>query len=177
MISIKITSLSLKVLFAITLPLLFFISCKKDKNACWQAYDVFGIEVTGLVICDKTQSEAEAAYPRYLFCNAAEAKYCWRVQQANGGIFYTGSMPQSIADKMWLRYGYTYTKFDCNNICQWKIFEKSKSKITGSFQPVTQYIETYTTDTCTKLFVGRIITIRETADSLITREYAEKLRY
>ncbi len=175
MTGIKITSLPLKILFTTALLFIFLISCKKDKNTCWQAFDPFGIDVTGLVLCDKTQSEAEAAYPRYMFYNTTEPKYCWKQQQANGSVYYSNSLPQSIADKLWKPFGYTYSKIDCNSFCRWKIFEKRKSKVTGLFQPVNVYVETYATDTCTKLFVGRVVTIRETADSLITREFTEKL--
>jgi len=47
--------------------------------------------------------------------------------------------------------------------------------ITGQFSPTGEFAETLLSrDSCNKLFVGRIITIRETADSLITRELVEK---
>jgi hypothetical protein len=164
----------LKILFTTALLFIFCMACKKDNKACWQAFDWAGIDVRGLVICDKTQEEAQAAYPQFWFYNSNEAKYCWRLQPANAGVSYTGNIPQSMADKMWAAFGYTYTKIDCNSFCKWKIFEKSKSKITGFFQPVSLYYETYTTDTCSKLFVGRVVTVRETTDSLITREFIEK---
>ena len=172
------TSIS-KSLFLLTLHFLFcFSSCKKDRvdtKACWQAFDPLGADVKNLVLCDKTKTEAEAAYPQYWFYNSSETKFCWRVQPPNSSIFYTSNIPQSMADKMWAAYGYTYTKVDCNSFCTWKILEKSKSKVTGFYQPVKQFVETYTTDTCTKLFVGRVVTVRETTDSLITREFTQKL--
>lgn len=162
---------------------LFVIGCGKSgdstpappTNPCWQAFDPLGADVNGLQICNKTQAEAEATWPQYWFYNAGEAKYCWRAQQSGGPVFYAGNIPQSMADKMWALYGYTYTKVDCSSFCKWQIIEKRKSKNTGLYVPNRLFVETLFADTCFKLFEGKIVMHQETIDSLITREFFKKL--
>lgn len=58
--------------------------------------------------------------------------------------------------------------------CRWELYLKSKSKITGFYQPTRRIVETYsgsTADTCSKLFVGKEVILRETTDSIITVIY------
>jgi hypothetical protein len=71
--------------------------------------------------------------------------------------------------------GYQFAKVDCESFCYCEWHEKRKSKITGLFGLTGAFGEIILSkDSCSKLFVGRVITIRETADSLITREVVEK---
>jgi hypothetical protein len=143
-------------------------------NPCWQAFDPSGTDVVGLQICNKTQAEAEATWPQYWFYNAGEAKYCWRVQPATGPVLYATDIPQSMANKMGSSYGYSFTKVDCRSFCKWQIIEKRKSKMTGLYTPTRTFFETLFPDTCSKLFVGKIVTYQETIDSLVTREFYKK---
>ena len=172
---------SLITLFLISVTFLLSGTCNKNDdiplvtNPCWQAFSPLGADVNGLLICDKTKAEAEAAWPQYWFYNSTETKYCWRAQQGANPVFYAGNIPQSMADKMWASYGYTYVKVDCNSFCNWQILEKHKSKITGLYKPTLLYYETLFPDSCSKLFVGKIVTYRETTDSLITREFSKKM--
>jgi hypothetical protein len=166
-------------LFSVTF--LLSATCNKTDdlpavtNPCWQAFDPLGTDVNGLLICDKTKAETEAAWPQYWFYNAVETKYCWKAQQGTNPVFYAADIPQSMADKMWALYGYSYTKVDCSSFCKWQIIEKRKSKITGLFTPNRLYVETLFADTCSKLFAGKIVIYQETTDSLVTREFFKKL--
>ena len=149
-----------------------FSSCEKEKT-CWQAFDPAGIDVPGLVICDKTKAEAEAEFPNYWFYNASEDKYCWQVIY-QGNTYYTKNVPESMAARMWTT-GYVYSKVDCNSFCLWEYHEKRRSKSTGLYAETRLRQETFFQDSCNKLFVGRIITINETADTLYTREFVKKI--
>jgi hypothetical protein len=165
-------TLSKTILF-IPLMLLFCSSCKKEKKGCWQAYSEFGEVITGLEVCDKTKQEAEDSQP-YRFANTEETKYCWRVQPPGSNIYNMGDIPQSITDGISAKYGYVYTKVPCNSFCTWELVEKRKSKITNTYSPSRSLLETFTTDTCSKLFVGKLVIYNETADSIITREFNTK---
>ena len=172
---------SLITLFLFSVTFLLSGTCNKNDdisvvtNPCWQAFDPQGADVNGLLICDKTKAEAEAAWPQYWFYNAGETKYCWKGQQGANPFFYASNIPESMADKMRSTYGYTFTKVDCSSFCNWQILEKHKSKITGLYKPTLVYHETLFSDSCSKLFVGKIVIYRETTDSLITREFSKKM--
>ena len=147
---------SLIALFLMSVTFLLSGTCNKNDdiplvtNPCWQAFSPLGADVNGLLICDKTKAEAEAAWPQYWFYNSTETKYWWKAQQGANPVFYAGNIPQSMADK-------------------------HKSKITGLYKPTLLYYETLFPDSCSKLFVGKIVTYRETTDSLITREFSKKM--
>ena len=155
--------------------IILFSNCQKDGKGCWQAFDPQGYDAPGLVLCDKTKAEAEEAYPQYWFYRSGEKKYCWRVQIGINN-YYTWDVPEPMVDKYKEYNGaYNFTKVDCGSFCFCEWYEKRKSKITGQFGPTLPITETILLpDSCSKLSVGRIITIRETADSLITRELVEK---
>ncbi len=161
------------------LILITLCGCKKENNnsvnakACWQGYQN-GYDLPGLVVCDKTKTEAEALHPGYMFYNVNETKFCWLVS-GNGTNGKVRNRPVSVADAIWKPQGYSYSKIDCNSFCNWRLVEKRKSKITGLFANATrEYRETFLADSCNKLFAGRIINYIETADSVITREFTVK---
>jgi len=150
------------------------ISCRKDNKGCWQAFDKGGADVQGLIICNKTKAEAEAMRPEYWFYKEGETKYCWQIQTPNR-TSYAWGIPESMATKMSEQSGYVFTKKDCNSFCSCEWYEKHKSKITGQFG-ATLLVQEYllSADTCSKLSVGKVVVVRETTDSLITRELAKK---
>ena len=153
----------------------FFNECRKDDKGCWQAFVPGGQDAPGLVLCDKTKTEAEAAYPQYWFYRQGETKYCWRVQFGTQ-IYYAYGVPESMANMhMSVNAAYQYTRIDCSSFCHCEWLEKHKSKITGNFGTTTIITETLlSADSCSKLFIGRVIVIRETTDSIITRELRDK---
>jgi len=170
----KQTLIKLKLILFLAM-ITFFNSCKKDGNGCWQGFIPNGVDVPGLVVCDKTKAEAEAAFPQYWFYRIGEKKYCWYVEI---GItkYYIWGVPESMAKKSMDNNGaYHYTKIDCGSFCVLEWLEKHRSKITGLYDPTRGITERLVSaDSCSKLFVGKVVTWRETADSLITRELIKK---
>ena len=159
------------ILYSVVISL---ISCKKDDKACWQAFDKGGADATGLILCDKTRAEAEAAYPSYWFYKVGETKYCWKLQNSNG-VSYGWDIPQSMADSMHKFWGFTFTRMDCSSFCFLEWNEKHKSKITGMYGPTyTKQEYLFSSDTCSKLSVGKIVVIKDTMDSLVTKELVRK---
>lgn len=153
---------------------IFATGCRKDDKACWQAFDKAGGDAPGLVICNKTKAEAEAMHPEYWFYKTGETKYCWQIQTPNGTT-YGWDIPQSMAEKMHEFWGFTFTKKDCSSFCFLEWHEKHKSKITGFYSPTyikQEYL--FSRDTCSKISVGKIVVVKETADSLVTKELVRK---
>jgi len=148
------------------------ISCKKEnQKTCWNLVQNGGI-IPGQV-CDKSQKEMEEQFGnQYFFVRTSEPRYCWRFKQANNNTYYYGrDVTQSMIDKFYQPYGYESVKVACNSFCTWEILLRSQSKITGQYLPTRINRETYTTDTCTKLFTGRVVVTREAADSIFTSTY------
>lgn len=163
----------MKILLAAFLLITLLPGCVKhdDEKACWQAFSPAGGDMPGLILCDKTLAEAEAAYPGMWFYNANETKYCWQLQTAQGTTHYLRQVPVSMANKMETALGHTFTKMDCNSFCTWTCHDKQKSKITNNYGPTRQKLHTYLGDSCSLLYVGKVIVIKETTDSIYTREY------
>ncbi|HMJ46536.1 MAG TPA: hypothetical protein VK498_04365 [Ferruginibacter sp.] len=151
-----------------------FVSCKKESDikTCWQLVQNGGL-VNGGEICNKTQTEMQDQYGnQFDFFRSSEPRYCWRFNGPQiSGYGYARNLPQYIIDKYYTPYSYVSIKINCNSFCNWRMFIRSQSKITGQYQPTLVKNETYLTDTCRTLYVGRIVVVRETTDSLITAEY------
>jgi hypothetical protein len=169
-----------KILTPIIIFICLTVSCKKNKNECWIAFNnASGTDaLDGTQVCGGTQAEAEALNPNYWFYSSLEPKYCWRlIKVSTGAVSYSAnSLTTSIAQRYYVPAGYAITSVDCNSYCTWEFLQKRRSKITGLFNggPRIMY-ETYVTDTCSKLFVGKVVNYIETTDSLITREYSKKI--
>ena len=160
-------------------PILFILlavnSCKKEnQKTCWRLVDGLGNMLNE--VCNKTESEMNAEYgSQYGFFRSSDPFYCWKVQQLPNPPNYIRNVPQYIIDKF--LPGYTIEKVDCNSFCKWKILFKHQSKITGHFTPTTLKTETImnVSDTCGKLFPGRIVVVSETADSIHTAEFSQRI--
>jgi hypothetical protein len=165
----------MKLNFLPLLTIVFLInSCTKDGKDCWQAFDKTGGDAPGLVICHKTKAEAEAMHPEFWFYKQGEAKYCWKVVTSNG-TSYAWDIPESMAARMQEFWGINYTKIDCKTFCFLEWHEKHKSKITGFYGPTyikQEYL--FSMDSCSKLSIGKVVVLKETSDSLITRELVNK---
>jgi hypothetical protein len=149
------------------------LSCTKEseKEYCWQGFDPNGYTVQGLEVCGKTAAEVQAEYPQYWFYKADEPTYCWKVEVPARGPSYMRRVPVSMMDKMMARLGYSYAKVSCTSFCTWQYLDRARSKSDGGYAPIRTSRETYAADSCSKLYQGRIITLRETADTLYTREF------
>lgn len=164
----------MKNLFAAFLLIALLPGCEKHDNgkACWQAFTFSSGSIPGLILCDKTLAEAEEAYPGMWFYDTSEKKYCWQFQeQQQGKTKYARQIPVSMVDKLRTLYGYQFTEMDCNSFCTWTYHDKVKSKITNYYGPTRQSFHTYMGDSCSQLYVGRVIVTKETTDSIYTREY------
>ncbi|MDZ4793324.1 MAG: hypothetical protein SGI83_03515 [Bacteroidota bacterium] len=165
------------ILIFIAVIFLFISSCSKEnRKGCWQAFDAFAlIDVNGNVVCDKTKAEAEAQYPNFMFYRQGAAKYCWKII-AGSNTYYSPGIPEEIAAEFNQNGVWQLSKVNCSSFCnvEWK--EMHKSKRTGLYNPSRSIGETFlkNPDTCSKLFVNRVVTYRETTDSLITREVLSK---
>lgn len=160
-------------IFIIIACFLVFPYCSKDSGKhCWGAVDSGGNDVPfSPNPCGITKKEMQDRFPNWWIYNADAPKYCWR-EQYPSGTGYTPNLAEAVIERRsQIIPGYTASKVDCSNFCNLEWREYHKSKITGSFGPTYAFRETLVnSDTCAKLFTGRVITIRETTDSLITRE-------
>ncbi|NTS39374.1 hypothetical protein HRG84_00535 [Flavisolibacter sp. BT320] len=156
--------------------LLALNSCTKedDKNNCWQAFDPTGYDAQGILFCDKTLAEAQAQYPQFWFYEAGEVKFCWRTVSAQGHTGYARQIPESMMEKLKQQWAIEASKTDCNSFCTWTYDDKFRSKTTGQYSPTRQSRETYLADSFATLFEGRVIVLKETADSIYTREFDRK---
>jgi hypothetical protein len=148
-------------------------ACKKDPKGCYQAFDPGGYNVPGLVACDKSLEELNNKFPGLWWYNQlTEETYCWKCELPTGTTHYYRQAPVSIVLKLKSRWRYTnMTRLDCNSYCIWRYYDKKKSKSTNLYSPVTGNSEMLFGDTCNKLYNGRVIVTKETADSIYTREF------
>ncbi|MBK8494505.1 MAG: hypothetical protein IPL50_05365 [Chitinophagaceae bacterium] len=152
------------------------ISCKKetDKKTCWTLVDPLGNFMNE--VCGKSENEMNAEYGgRYFFFRSSDTRYCWKLRRQPDPEKYVRKLPQFIINQFFPTY--TAEIVDCNSFCKWRVLYKRRSKITGNYGPVIQRTETIMniSDTCGRLFVGRIVTVSETADSIHTAEFAENI--
>lgn len=146
--------------------------CSKNKKGCWQAWDIMLAEMHGVVICDKTLSDAQAEYPSYMFCPQGESKLCWK---RNGTEDYYSLIPKTIIEEYSRKSGMSFTQVDCSSYCVVNWAEKKQSKATGQYTYIQGLREVLkNSDSCSRLFVGRIVKLSETADSILIREVTSK---
>lgn len=150
-------------------------SCKKelDKKNCWYLVDLLGYILPNQ-ICDKSENEMNTEYgSQYFFFKASDPRYCWRLKRQPNPDIYVRDLPEYMINKFFPSY--TAEIVDCNSFCNWKILLKHRSKITGNYTPNTIKNETIfnINDTCGKLYMGRIVIVSETTDSIHTAEFIE----
>ena len=148
-------------------------SCKKsDEKTCWILVDQLGVFMNE--VCGKSENDMNAQYGgQYLFFRSSDPRYCWKLTRPSTPDTYVRNVPQYIIGKFFAAY--TAEIVNCSSFCKWKVLYKDRSKITGDYAPVTQKTEAILNinDTCGKLFVGRVVTVSETADSIHTAAFAE----
>lgn len=155
----------------ILLCLLFasFMGCKKDSpKFCWQKVDNFGNRLE--VVCNKTKAEMQMLYPNSCsYFKAGGEKFCWM----RNGVFIKDASQEEI-DYVNRCFGATgtATKVDCSYCGRWYHREKRTYKPTNTATYSTVTIETFCGDTAKTIFQGRQVLIRETADSLIVRQFS-----
>jgi len=151
--------------------LLLFVSCKKDREHCWDVFDALGNQIAK--VCGKTETEISAEYGKYYDRSDAK-KYCWKAQYQSGGIVYAENLSEKMAG-IFIQGAVSLEKVTCGYCQKWMSRQKELYKPTGNFKYQSIKVEQYCGDTCKTLFPGRIILLRETPDSLITVEFLQKL--
>ena len=96
--------------------------------------------------------------------------------QIGSSVYNTWGVPESMVQRYKEYNGaYQFTKINCNSFCVVEWLEKHKSKITNQYGPTILVVDRdLLADSCSKLFVGKLVVVRETTDSLITRELSKK---
>jgi hypothetical protein len=159
-----------------------FSGCKKESNkrACWMIVDFSGTDVT--TICNKTEAEllecANNGTCGYggtgiTSCNYYKVegeKYCWKI-----GTNYINDITENKAKLLATCFfgGATPIKIDCNQSCRlWYHREKKTYKPANTITYSQVRAETFCADTLSKLYQGRQIIKKETADSLIVIQFS-----
>lgn len=150
--------------------ILFFFSCKKDKETCWQVYDSLGNEITQ--VCNKSESDIAAQYGPY-YDRSDAPRYCWKIEYTGGNFSYPENLTEKLVD-IYFPGSLGKQKITCGYCQRWSSREKGTDRITGNFAYKPVVIQTYCGDTCNTLFAGRIIILRKTTDSLITVEFLQR---
>lgn len=152
--------------------LVLLISCRKNKEHCWQTYDALGNPMA--VVCGKTESEIQALYGPF-YDRADAKKFCWKINYSNGTIGYIENVSEKMASYWSGTNGSSLEKVVCGYCQRWSTREKDVLKSTGQFSFKQIEVRTYCGDTCSKLFAGKLVLLRETADSIIYHEFLQKL--
>jgi len=153
----------------VLISLIAFVSCK--KKYCWQTYDALGNPMA--IVCDKTESEIQAEYGPF-YDRADADKFCWKINYGNGTIGYTENLSEKMAS-YWYGNGNTLEKVTCGSCQRWTTREKDVAKATGQFFYKPIQAQWYCGDTCSKLSPGKLVTLRETADSIIYHEFVQRI--
>ncbi len=153
--------------------LAFLIACKKEEPGedrfCWQRIDNFGNNLDQ--VCDKTEAEMKALYPGDCgYYKTDGEKSCWLIHNA---VFpNTTREGAELMARCFYGGNVTPQKVACDYCRRWYHRQKRTYKPTGSFAYSPTTSEQFCGDTATKLFQGRQVVLRETADSLIIVQFS-----
>jgi hypothetical protein len=162
----------MKTIFISCLGVLMFFSCKKNIERCWQVYDGMGNEMG--IVCGKTETEIQNLYgPFYDIPNAP--KFCWKVTYAGGVIAYPENLTQKLVNIWHGPNAVMIEKIECGYCQRWLTREKWMKKSSGTFAYTPVQSQQYCGDTTATIFAGRIITLRETTDSVFYHEFIQKI--
>ena len=165
------------ILFVIFFFGLLSVQCSKNGKGCWMGFSPMGADAFQTPLCDVTKKEAEDKFPQLWFYRYGETKNCYKVTRTNDPnyVYYWWGIPGSLKGKMEQAHAVTLTQIYCSSFCFLRWHKKTKSKITGLFSPTRLYTETLVNaDSCSKLYIGRTVTLWETADSISYLELFEK---
>ncbi len=153
-----------------------FIGCRKEENKrqCWYLLENNGGNVGE--VCDKSRAEMEAKYNgQFYFYPTSDPKYCWKIEDPFFGTFYLRNIAQYAVNLLAsTSSGYTTAKVDCSSFCKWVYQDRRLNKNTGFFRYGIATPESFSLDSCGKLFVGKEVIIRETPDSVYYRKFIKK---
>ena len=160
----------MKKIVAFILVSLLYFSCEKKNESCWQVYDMLGNPMG--IVCDKTETEIQALYGPF-YDRADAPKFCWKVSYSNGTINYVEDMSEKMA-AYWFRAANNWEKWACGYCQRWSGRQKRILKSTGSYSYTPMVVQQYCGDTCSTIYAGRTIVLRETPDSIIYHEFLQR---
>ncbi len=149
------------------------LSCKDKPQVlpeiikfCWNITSQQLITIK--TVCDKTAVEIATEYPDGCYYRNDEPLKCWFETSTNSFI---KNCPVSLIIKV--APNRNFTMVDCNFCARWYYREKRKflpnSSITYTPTSVTQLCG----DTLATLYRGREVPLRQSADSIITRQFSD----
>lgn len=158
------------------LVMILFSACKKegDKKQCWYLLDLNGGQVGQ--VCDKSKVQMESEYTgSYYFYSTSDPTFCWKIQHPAQPVFYLRNIAQYPIDiALPASQGYSAVKVDCNSFCNWEHQDRRGNKNTGIFTFGIKKVESFLPDSCTNIFAGKEVIIRETTDSVYYRKFIQK---
>jgi len=165
------TTLStIKRFFILIAAIILLNNCSKEKTDCWDVYTSNGSLTK--TVCGQTEEEIQAVYGKY-YDRASSPKYCWKADYP--GYFY---FVQNLSEKMAAMFyqdAQNIQKVSCGYCQKWECHNKNYYKPTGEYTNTLGYLQYPCGDTCSTLYPGRQIVIRETADSIIYVIWYKKL--
>ena len=126
------------------------------------------------IVCDKTESEIQALYGPF-YDRADAKKFCWKINYSNGTTGYLENLSEKMAAYWYGINGSSIEKVICGYCQRWQTREKDVIKSTGQFSFKQIEVKMYCGDTCSKLFPGKLVLLRETTDSIIYHEFMQKV--
>jgi hypothetical protein len=151
---------------------LFCLTCKKESTCCWEIYDAAGLALKQ--VCGKTESEIQSEYPGVLVDRTDAPKFCWKVMTSSGDTTYTTAITENFFTYFYTKIGAIGSKIDCSTCQSWFIREKDLIKSTGGYYYGIQNSVYLCGDKTSTLFAGRMILIKETADTTYYTEFVQK---
>ena len=151
---------------------LFFLTCKKESTYCWEIYDAAGQALNQ--VCGKTESEIKSEYPGVLYDRTDAPKFCWTIITSSGDTTYTTAMSENFVNYFYTKNGSASSKIDCSTCQTWFIRNKDLIKSSGGYYYGAETRTYLCGDTTSTLFAGRMILIKETADTTYYTEFVQK---
>jgi hypothetical protein len=162
----------MKSIFLAFIALYFFCSCKKSQTYCWQIYDNSGFAIKQ--VCGKTESEIKSEYPGVLYDRTDAPKFCWIIITSSGDTTYTTAMSENFVNYFYTKNSSIASKIDCSTCQGWFTRDKDLIKNTGEYYYGVENSVYLCGDTTSTLFAGRMILIKETADTTYYTEFVQK---
>lgn len=146
-------------------------ACKKNKEHCWQLYDASANEMG--IVCDKTESEIQEKYGQY-YDRSDAPKFCWMYTSGTGATSYLENITEKYVALFFNSNGAGMEKVACGYCQRWNTRQKIMLKPSGLSSYEREKVQQYCGDTCSTLYAGRLVVVRETADSIIYNEFLKR---
>lgn len=147
------------------------IACSKGKSeeehACWHVYDASGSYMGKG--CDYTEAEIKADPTVAYYFKDGTPTFCWVIGSLTGGS-YVENLPADYFNKFYTTS--VVTKVDCGYCARWFHRIKRTYKPANTFYIDPIRVERFCADTVKALYQGKQDTLKNTADSLVVRQFS-----